>query len=100
MKRFDFISAGLAGLTVLAWGGFIWLGWIGIQGVIAQHIPGYPASSQILYYIEMPALAFVISVLAGATCFRWPGMVWFGRLVMLGMLIALGPFTLAYTGGV
>ncbi len=90
----------LAGLTGITWGSLIWLGWMAIQGVVHQHVPGYPASGQVLYYIQMPAAALIICITAAASCFVWPRTVWAGRVTMIFVLLALFPFVLAYTGGV
>ena len=100
MKRLDYISSILAALSVVLWGGLIWLGWIGIQGVVHQHVPGYPASGQVLYYIQVPAAALIICIMAAVVCFVWPAAVWAGRLILILMLLALFPFMLVYTGGV
>jgi hypothetical protein len=99
-RRFDILSLTLMTLSSAAWGGLIVLGLEGLKGVVEQHIPGYPASGQIIYYFWMPETAFVISLLSGVLCLKMLRLRWAGQIVLIVSLLALLPFLFLYTGGV
>jgi hypothetical protein len=99
-RRFDIFSLTLTALSCAAWGGLVALGLEGLKGVVEQHVPGYPAPGQIIYYFWMPATAFFISFLSGVFCLKMPRVRWAGHLILLVSLLALLPFLFLYTGGV
>jgi hypothetical protein len=99
-QRFDILSLTLAALSCAAWGGLVALGLEGLKGVVEQHVPGYPASGQIIYYLWIPGTAFLISLLSGVFCLKMPGIRWIRQLVLLVSLLSLLPFLFLYTGGV
>ncbi|WP_174301680.1 hypothetical protein [Caulobacter sp. S45] len=99
-RRFDVLSLTLTALSGAAWGGLVALGLEGLKGVVEQHVPGYPASGQIIYYFLMPVTAFLISFLSGVFCLKMPRVRWAGQLILLILLLGLLPFLFLYTGGV
>ena len=99
-RRFDILSVTLTALSCAAWGGLVALGLEGLKGVVEQHVNGYPAPGQLIYYFWMPAMAFLVSFLSGALCLRMPRIRWIGQLTLLVLLLALLPFLYLYTGGV
>ncbi len=94
----------LGRLNLIVWGGLTLLGLDGMQSVREQHIPGYPASGQIAYYVLAPALlttAAIVIPLLGRS-FKDPtgdirGM---GKFFLLMSLLLLLPYLLLYSGGV
>ena len=70
----------------------------GIKSVAAQHVPGYPARGQVIYYIGIPLAALAVSI-------AWPS--WqlvrkrkLGWRVATATLCLLPMYMFYYTGGV
>jgi hypothetical protein len=90
----------LTGLDCLLWGSLLLVGINLIDGVSAQHAPGYPNSTQILYYIGVPGAVTAALILA-AVVFNfvirsptWPG------ILSVVALLPLPVYLLMYGGGV
>jgi len=82
------------------WLGLIWLGWGLIEGVHAQHVPGFPNSSQITYYVCIPiavVTGLALVAIISNRLIRTPVLL---NLVSTGVLIFLFPYMLPYSGGV
>ena len=83
----------------LVWGGLSWMGWDGIQYIESQHAAGYPSSGQIGYYLTVPLITLILSLVPGIllsqTKWSWMGNIWCGLT-----LIAVFPYLLPYGGGV
>ena len=54
----------MAALIVAAWGYLLIAGVGGLFSIKAQHVPGYPASGQVMLYAGLPTLFLLL--LAGA----------------------------------
>ena len=86
-------------VNTLLWCGFTWLGFDLSDGVVAQHVAGYPNAGQIAYYIQFPiamaACAVAAFLFARFNRFR-------GTALMIEILVLLVvlPFIFGYTGGV
>lgn len=55
----------ILGIACVLWSIMIWGGINLIQGVTAQHVPGYPTSGQILYDIKFPAMVAITLLVSG-----------------------------------
>jgi hypothetical protein len=89
----------LVGFVCVLWGGLLWIGINLIEGVAARHVPGYPNSGQIFYYIGVPA-AVTATLILSAVIFnfvvRCP--LCLGLLSLL-TFVALPMYLYGYTGG-
>lgn len=89
-----------AGLVCILWGSLLWIGFGLMASVSSRHIPGYPNSGQIFFYIGVPGAVTAILVLAIFTLnsiFRSP--TWLAFLAAAALLLLLYYF-MQYTGGV
>jgi hypothetical protein len=87
-------------LIAAAWGYLLVSGIDGLLGVRAQHVPGYPARGQIIFYAGLPAL--FLSLLAGAVLLsrrvRWFHDVYPFATGIVGL--SLFPVLIFWAGGV
>ena len=89
----------LAGLDCVLWGGLLWVGINLIEGVAAQHAPGYPNSTQIFYYVGVPGAVVAVLILSAVIfnfVIRSP--MWLGILSVVALL-PLPFYLLMYGGG-
>lgn len=89
-----------AGIVGALWLSLLWLGIDLTRGVSAQHVPNYPNSGQIFYYIGVP-----LSVAAGLLIVSLIlNRIWRSPALLSGAsgcaLLFLIPYMLGYTGGV
>ena|SRR5665213_177295 len=90
----------VTGVAVLLWIGMFVAGRSLIEGVVAQHVLGYPNLGQIEYYFVFPAfvaMALLLCAWAFNILRRWP---WVLALISAGSLLALLPFLFVYSSGV
>jgi hypothetical protein len=90
----------VASLAVGLWLGFILVGRGLIEGVITQHIVGYPNIGQLETYILWPTLVTIVVLITAWLCNglrRWP---WLLTSVASASLILLIPYLFVYSGGV
>jgi len=86
-------------LNFLVWGGLVLLGIDMLRGVSDQHVPGYPNSGQISYYVRAPVVMVVFTL--GTYVFslmRRPS-----RLPLAIEVLALllfFPYVVRYSGGI
>jgi hypothetical protein len=89
----------IAGINILLWGAFIWMGHGLLHNLALRSVPGYPNQGQMAYYLYFP-----IGMLTLALCAFGLSRIQKLRFVCLGIevlaLIAFVPFFLGYTGGV
>jgi hypothetical protein len=89
----------VAGINILLWGAFIWIGRGLLYNSAGRGIPGFPNQGQVTYYLYLP-----IGMLTLALCAYALSRVSKLRYVTLGIevlvLVAFVPFFLEYTGGV
>jgi len=89
----------VAGINVLLWGAFIWIGHGLLHNLAARSIPGFPNQGQMTYYLYFPmgmlTLALSAYALSRVRKLRYVGL---GIEVLL--LFVFVPFLLGYTGGV
>jgi len=88
-----------AALNSVVWGGLVLLGFSLMRGVTDQHVPGYPNSGQIGYYVRMPVVMSVFTLGLYLLSFvrRMPCL--FLVIEVLALLLFF-PYMLAYTGGI
>src|SRR5262245_22597296 len=91
-----------AAVVCALWGALLWIGIGLISGVVAQHVPGYPNTAQILFYIGAPAAVVTTLLCSGIALncikkwqFAMPAFLIFSILVFL----LLFPYIWAYGGG-
>src|SRR5690348_4257657 len=68
------------GLALFLWGGLALSGLGGIHDVAARHVPGYPATGQIIYYLIVPLTGAALSLGLGLLAF-------FKRSALAGSLL-------------
>lgn len=85
-------------ISSVLWALILLMGIVLIKGVYSQNVSGYPNSSQLTYYIAIPAIVLTLSaaVLISAIRFRYPKL-W---LMSLAISLAVVPYFFFYTGGV
>jgi hypothetical protein len=89
-----------AGVVILIWIAWLWVGLELTRGVVAQHVTGYPDQGQISFYVGVPAALIVILFLACAIFnFLKRSSVGLALVSALALIVVL-PFTLFYGGGV
>ena len=90
----------IAGVAIMLWFGLALLGRHGLNGVVAQHAPGYPNMGQINLYIVWPL--FVVAALLACAWLsnafgKWPFAL--GLLSGASLLVIL-PYLAVWGGGV
>lgn len=89
----------LVAINVLVWGGLTWMGAGLLRNVAAQHIDGFPSGGQLIYYLYIPVVLLLLSLIGLAvsryTRFRRTALV-----LEIALLAYFVPFILPYTGGV
>ena len=88
----------LTAINVLIWGGLAWIGWDLLQGVKSQQVAGYPNSGQFAYYLYTPLVVLLIAV-AAYLLGRFARLRRTALTLHILALVFLGPFLLAYGGG-
>lgn len=89
-----------AGTVGAVWLALLWLGIDLTRGVSAQHVPGYPNSGQIFYYVGVPLSIAVGLLIVGVILNkvrRSPALL---STASGGALLFLVPYMLGYTGGI
>ncbi len=84
-------------LNVAVWGGLVFLGRDLLQGVVQQHVPGYPNSEQVHYYFHAPIVILLFSV-----CWplmAWRLQTWARNAVPMATLLFLPIYLFPYSGG-
>ncbi|MDH7976052.1 hypothetical protein QH494_28065 [Sphingomonas sp. AR_OL41] len=87
-------------LVASGWAYLLWSGLDGLLAIRSRHIPGYPATGQLVLYAAIPALALAL-LAAGFTLSRTAR--WFYDiypLVVVASAFAFFPVILAWGGGV
>jgi uncharacterized protein involved in cysteine biosynthesis len=111
LRRFGFIDdeqkLSMRGLLVLilptlnglVWGGLSWMGWDLIRTVESQHVPGFPSSGQILFYIIIPLAMLSVALVPAAflSQTRWAAL---GNVWSALTLFLLLPYLYHYGGGI
>jgi hypothetical protein len=92
-------SYALAVITATLWGLLALLGYDLLEGVRAQHVPGYPSAGQIRYLFYFPIsvalAALAICVGSHFQRFRIPAYVLYAVALVL-----LLPYALSFSGGI
>jgi hypothetical protein len=90
----------LPAVAMLAWAYMLWTGVDLLNGVAAQHVPGYPAPGQIQFLVGVPTvictIVLTLTLLSNVTDRFWR----FSHLVSALSLFALFPYLFVYGGGV
>jgi len=88
----------LAGINVLLWGAFIWIGRGLIHNLAGRAVPGYPNHGQMTYYVYFP-MAMLTLALSAYAIGRVRKLRYVGLGVEVLVLVVFAPFFLGYTGG-
>ena len=88
----------LPAINGVLWGGLIWAGSQAMNSVRSQHVPGYPNSGQIEYYVVAPIVMLCVAVLPAiiVSQTKWAT---FGNVWATLTLTLLVPYGCFYTGG-
>ena len=87
-------------LTALIWLALLVLGFTGIRGIAAQGVPGYPATSQVILYVAMPAVFLIATAVAALASSK---LRWFDGgypFAAAACLLPVFPVLLLWSGGV
>ena len=89
----------LIAVNGLVWGGLSRMGWNLVKNVESQHVPGYPNSGQILYYVIVPLVMLSVALVPAAflSQSRWAAL---GNVWSAVTLILVLPFLFLYFGGI
>ena len=88
----------LAGINVLLWGAFIWIGRSLIHNLAGRAVPGYPNHGQMTYYLYFP-MAMLTLALSAYAIGRVRKLRYVGLGVEVLVLVVFAPFFLGYIGG-
>ena len=86
-------------LALFFWGSLAVMGYQGMLDIAAQGVPGYPNAGQKFYYLQIPLIMSLLSLMLVAASMRrrWTGPV--GCLAGV-LILCLLPYLLPYSGGV
>ena len=87
-------------IAALAWFGLSLIGLSLIQGVVSQHVPGYPSSGQIQFLIVYPALVAAALIICAWLCNRGAGRPTLLSCLSGTAMLAFLPYFLGFGGGV
>ena len=59
-------------LSVLMWGALLWLGLVLREGVVEQHVAGYPNQAQTMTFVVFPAIMVALNLVLFAFAKKIP----------------------------
>lgn len=71
----------------------------GIDGVRLQHVPGFPSSGQMRYYVYFPAALLALVIAAWTLAAHWRSFKAPAVVLITLALLALPGYLFFYTGG-
>jgi hypothetical protein len=90
----------LALVAAIVWSVVLAIGLSGIDGVRAQHIPGFPSAGQVRYYVFMPATSVALVAVTWVLAVRWRKLKLLANALLVFTLLAFPFYFFHFTGGV
>jgi hypothetical protein len=86
-------------VTATLWALLLIMGLGGIDSIRSQHVPGFPSTGQLRYYVYFPAASLALVIAAWVLAAHWRQFKVPAVILIALALVALPGYLFFYTGG-